>query len=71
MDETGFRAAMNEHRIASGGGKAMGRMGGEDAEFFAGTRIKSNFICGLGYSSGENLQPRAPRLEFDEAARFA
>jgi 3-hydroxypropanoate dehydrogenase len=42
-----------------------------DTEFFAGTRIKSNFICGLGYSSGQNLQPRAPRLEFDEATRFA
>ena len=36
VDEAGFRAAMDEHRIASGGGKAMGRMGGEDAEFFAG-----------------------------------
>jgi len=36
IDEAGFRAAMDEHRIASGGGKAMGRMGGEDAEFFAG-----------------------------------
>lgn len=42
-----------------------------DAEFFAGTRIKSNFICGLGYSSGENQQPRSPRLEFNEAGRFA
>jgi len=36
VDEAGFRHAMDEHRIASGGGKAMGRMGGEDAEFFAG-----------------------------------
>ncbi len=36
VDEAGFRLAMDEHRIASGGGKAMGRMGGEDAEFFAG-----------------------------------
>ena len=36
VDEAGFRAAMDEHRIASGGGKAMGKMGGEDAEFFAG-----------------------------------
>ena len=42
-----------------------------DAEFFVGTHIKSNFICGLGYSSGQNLNPRAPRLEFDEVARFA
>ena len=36
VDEAGFRAAMDEHRIASGGGKAMGKMGGEDAEFFSG-----------------------------------
>jgi alanyl-tRNA synthetase len=36
VDEVGFRAAMEEHRIASGGGKAMGKIGGEDAEFYAG-----------------------------------
>jgi 3-hydroxypropanoate dehydrogenase len=42
-----------------------------DAEFFAGTRIKSNFICSLGYGSEENLFPRNPRLSFDEAGRFA
>src|SRR5512143_738832 len=36
VDEAGFRQAMEEHRIASGGGKAMGKMGGEDAEFYAG-----------------------------------
>jgi alanyl-tRNA synthetase len=36
VDESGFRAAMDEHRIASGAGKAMGLLGGEDAEFFAG-----------------------------------
>jgi alanyl-tRNA synthetase len=35
VDEVGFRSAMEEHRIASGGGKAMGKMGGEDAEFYA------------------------------------
>jgi len=34
VDETGFKAAMEEHRLASGGGKAMGKMGGEDAEFY-------------------------------------
>jgi 3-hydroxypropanoate dehydrogenase len=42
-----------------------------DAEFFAGTRIKSNFICGLGYGSDENLFARNPRLSFDEAGKFA
>ncbi len=36
VDEPGFRSAMDEHRLASGGGKAMGRMGGEDAEFYSG-----------------------------------
>lgn len=35
VDESGFRAAREEHSIASGGGKAMGALGGEDAEFFA------------------------------------
>jgi 3-hydroxypropanoate dehydrogenase len=42
-----------------------------DAEYFAGTRIKSNFICSLGYGSDENLFPRNPRLSFEEAGRFA
>ena len=35
IDEAGFRAAMENHRLASGGGKAMGKQGGEDAEFYA------------------------------------
>jgi 3-hydroxypropanoate dehydrogenase len=42
-----------------------------DAEFFAGTRVKSNFICSIGYGTDENLRPRRPRLEFEEAGRFA
>jgi alanyl-tRNA synthetase len=36
VDERGFRAAMEQHRLASGGGKAMGKLGGEDAAFYAG-----------------------------------
>jgi 3-hydroxypropanoate dehydrogenase len=44
---------------------------GVDAEFFAGTRIKSNFICSIGYGSDERLFPRNPRLTFEEAGRFA
>jgi alanyl-tRNA synthetase len=35
IDEAGFTAAKNEHSKASGGGKAMGKLGGEDSEFFA------------------------------------
>jgi alanyl-tRNA synthetase len=36
VDEEGFKVAREEHSLASGGGKAMGKIGGEDAEFFAG-----------------------------------
>ncbi|MBI5825373.1 MAG: alanine--tRNA ligase [Chloroflexi bacterium] len=35
IDEAGFTAAKNEHSKASGGGKAMGKLGGEDSEYFA------------------------------------
>jgi 3-hydroxypropanoate dehydrogenase len=44
---------------------------GVDREFFADTRIRSNFICSLGYGTHEKLFPRNPRLTFDEASRFA
>jgi 3-hydroxypropanoate dehydrogenase len=44
---------------------------GVDAAFFAGTNIKSNFICSLGYGNDSNLFPRNPRLSFEEAGRFA
>ena len=36
VDEEGFKAAREDHSLASGGGKAMGKQGGEDAEFFSG-----------------------------------
>lgn len=42
-----------------------------DAEFFAGTSIKSNFLCGLGHGDASKLFPRSPRLDFDEACQFA
>jgi 3-hydroxypropanoate dehydrogenase len=38
-----------------------------DAEFFAGTTVKSNYLCNLGYGDGSKLHPRSPRLDFDEA----
>ncbi len=39
-----------------------------DKEFFAGTALKSNFICSLGYGTTDDVFPRSPRLPFDEAA---
>lgn len=41
-----------------------------DAEFFAGTTLKSNFLCSLGYGSGEGIFERSPRLDFNEAAEI-
>ena len=38
-----------------------------DAEFFAGTTIRSNFLCNLGYGDSSVLHPRSPRLSFDDA----
>lgn len=38
-----------------------------DREFFAGTRVKSNFLCNIGYGNRDSLMPRSPRLSFDEA----
>jgi 3-hydroxypropanoate dehydrogenase len=40
-----------------------------DAAFFAGTTVKSNFICSLGYGDSSKLFPRSPRLTFDEACK--
>ncbi|MEE9317742.1 MAG: malonic semialdehyde reductase [Rhodospirillales bacterium] len=38
-----------------------------DQAFFAGTDVKSNFLCNLGHGSGEDLFPRSPRFDFDDA----
>jgi 3-hydroxypropanoate dehydrogenase len=38
-----------------------------DAEFFPDGRWKSNFLFNVGYGTEENLFPRNPRLDFDEA----
>ncbi len=36
VDETGFKQAMEEHKIQSGAGKAFGPLGGEDVEVYRG-----------------------------------
>ena len=43
---------------------------GVDKEFFAGTNIKSNFICAIGYGDPAGVFPRNPRLSFDEACEI-
>lgn len=41
-----------------------------DAEFFPDGKLKSLFICALGYGQRERLHPRGPRLDFDEVCRI-
>jgi 3-hydroxypropanoate dehydrogenase len=41
-----------------------------DREFFAGTNIKSNFLCSLGHGDASVLFPRSPRFAFDEMAKI-
>ncbi|HEV2947956.1 MAG TPA: malonic semialdehyde reductase [Gemmataceae bacterium] len=40
-----------------------------DETFFAGTSVKSNYLCNLGYGDATKLYPRSPRLSFDEACK--
>ena len=44
---------------------------GVDRVFFSGTRIKSNFICSIGYGKAGTPFPRNPRFTFEEAGHFA
>ncbi len=41
-----------------------------NAEFFAGTAVKANFLCNLGYGDPQRLHPRLPRFEFDEVCQL-
>lgn len=43
---------------------------GVDAAFFAGTTVKSNFLCNLGYGDETKLHPRSPRLSFEEVCKI-
>jgi len=42
-----------------------------DAAFFAGTSIKSNFLCCLGLGDQTSIFRRSPRLDFDEACQIS
>jgi 3-hydroxypropanoate dehydrogenase len=38
-----------------------------DAAFWAGSAVKTNFLCTLGHGNPAKVFPRSPRLAFDEA----
>jgi 3-hydroxypropanoate dehydrogenase len=42
-----------------------------DAAFWAGSSVKTNFICALGHGDATKVFQRSPRLSFDEACQLA
>jgi len=43
---------------------------GVDKEFFAGSDVKSNFLCNVGYGDPAALRPRGPRFTFEQIAQI-
>ncbi len=41
-----------------------------DGAFFAGTGLRSNFLCNLGYGDPQHLHPRAARHDFEQACKI-
>jgi 3-hydroxypropanoate dehydrogenase len=44
--------------------------GGKEEGPWPGSRVKSNFLCNLGYGDSSKLFPRNPRLDFDEVCKL-
>lgn len=74
--EAGFRNATLQGAYLMIAARALGLdcgpmsgfdMAGLDAEFFAESGWKSNFLVNLGHGTGEGVFPRLPRLSFEEA----
>ncbi|MEM9438748.1 MAG: malonic semialdehyde reductase [Pseudomonadota bacterium] len=42
-----------------------------DKEFFAGTSLKSNFLCNLGYADETALFQKLPRFDFEQVCSYA
>ncbi|HZU86654.1 MAG TPA: alanine--tRNA ligase, partial [Anaerolineaceae bacterium] len=56
VDEVGFRAAMEDHRLASGAGKAFGPLGGEDVDIYRGV-LEDLIAAGKISVSGVTYDP--------------
>lgn len=78
--ETAFRNATLQGAYLMIAARAMGfdvgAMSGfdnatVDAGFFAGTSLRSNFLCNIGYADETALFQRLPRLPFEDACSFA
>jgi 3-hydroxypropanoate dehydrogenase len=80
IDATAFRNSSLQGAYLIVAARALGLdcgpMSGFDADklnaaFFAGTPVKANFVCSLGYGDASKLFPRSPRLSFDDACTIA
>jgi len=60
---SGFNQAKVDEEFFAAGKPCFGC----DQEFFPEGRVKSNFLCNLGYGDPSTLHPRLPRLPFNEA----
>lgn len=78
VDDTAFRNATLQAGYYMMAARALGLDCGPisgfdakavDAIFFGGTKLKSNFICGLGHGDPAKLFSRHPRLSFEEACQ--
>jgi 3-hydroxypropanoate dehydrogenase len=47
-----------------------GKTSNAEDQVWPASRVKSNFLCNLGYGDSSKLFPRNPRLEFDEACKL-
>ena len=63
VDEKGFNEAKEHHAKVSGGGGPMGKLGGEDAEFFAGILRDLQSKNKLGKDGVEYDPYTSPRVE--------
>ncbi|MBK8780649.1 MAG: hypothetical protein IPO22_02345 [Anaerolineales bacterium] len=63
IDEAGFTTAKEVHAKASGGGKAMGKLGGEDSEYFANIFKDLQAKGKLGKDGVEYDPYNSPRVE--------
>ena len=74
IQETAFRNASLQGAYVMLAARALGLAAGPmsgfdnaglDQEFFAGSAVRSNVLCNLGYGDAEGLRPRGPRLDFE------
>ena len=79
IDATAFRNSSLQGAYLMLAARALGLdcgpMSGFDADklnatFFAGSTVKVNFVCNLGYGDAGKLFPRSPRFSFEDACRI-